>query len=79
MHIRSDCLLPTLSAKPPQKNAPTIIPRYTMLPVIHKNTKKKCFVSYIIDHSSPYQNQLTFCIFKKNSTQIILSFLNEYK
>lgn len=41
MHIRSDCLLPTLSAKPPQKNAPTIIPRYTMLPAIHTKEKEK--------------------------------------
>lgn len=35
MQIRRDCFLPALSARPPQKNAPTIIPRYTMLPATH--------------------------------------------
>lgn len=35
------CRLPNLSAKPPQKKAPTIIPRYTMLPVVNKRRGKK--------------------------------------
>lgn len=32
MDISRHCLRPNLSDRPPQKNAPNIIPRYTMLP-----------------------------------------------
>lgn len=42
MQMRRQCLRPTLSDIPPQKKAPTIIPRYTMLP--RKRTNKAAFL-----------------------------------
>lgn len=38
--ISRHCLRPTLSDRPPQKNAPIIIPRYTMLPAERRERER---------------------------------------
>lgn len=68
MQIRRDCFLPTLSARPPQKNAPTIMPRYTMLPATHRkqrNTSERAGTTLGTASEQGAGDVLEFCVGKQ--------------
>lgn len=70
MQIRRDCFLPTLSASPPQKKAPAIIPRYTMLPATHRKQRNMSEIGskwHMLDQMNKRQNTFQHFIWEKIS------------